>query len=924
MFKSSLLAFLILILILSAFAETSIPLPEHPRPDFERADWLNLNGAWAFEFDAANLGLSEKWFDGKEFSQQILVPFPWGSELSGLADEAVIGWYKKNITVPAEWKGQRIFVIVGASDWLTTGWLDGNEVGQFKGGYTPFEFEITNAVKWGSEQELTLRVDDTEHAFKLYGKQGYGNARGIWQTVYLEARPQVFFEKIHFSPDIDKSRVTVKAYLSDAPQKDGVVEIQFKTGNVPSTRMALKKGKQVSEFTVDIKNQQLWSLDDPFLYEVNARVDIDGAIDRVSTYFGMRKISVEKFPGQDYTYVYLNNKPIYLQLALDQAYHPDGFYTFPTDEFMRNEILLSRQLGLNGQRVHVKIEMPRKLYWADKLGFLIMADVPNSWGEPDEDMRRETKVALDGIIDRDYNHPSIFSWVLFNETWGLFSGEGNERRYLKETQDWVEEMYYYAKKLDPSRLVEDNSPCNYDHVDTDLNTWHAYLPGYAWKDFLDDVSAKTFKHSSWNFVKGKSQKLQPNINSECGNVWGYEGSTGDVDWSWDYHRMMNEFRRHPKIAGWLYTEHHDVINEWNGYVKFDRSQKYTGFEEIYPGMTLNDLHAEFYISTGQDISQNAAPGETVSLPIYASFMTDREVGETLLLQFDVFGWDDLGTFETYGQKLISAPYAPWMNKEFQPVDITMPDKNAVVVVGLTLKDATGTVLHRNFTTYIVSDGVAKKEELRIVKDNKLKLLRFAPNSFSGAEWSLKQWDVMDGLKVNGAGAGFFEYRVTWPSDLSVENIATASLKFEASAKQLFGKDKGVEVGGDYMRGKGTFDNSANKNAYPMTDETEFPSAVRVRINGQAIGVFDLADDPADSRGILSWHSQKQDRRLHEAGSYGYVVDAKIPVSVLQKAQQNGELVIRLEVDDSLPHGLALYGERFGRYMMDPTLVFQLD
>ena len=123
--------------------------------------------------------------------------------------------------------------------------------------------------------------------------------------------------------------------------------------------------------------------------------------------------------------MYLNNKPIYLQLALDQAYHPDGFYTFPTDEFMRDEIIRSRRIGLNGQRVHVKIEIPRKLYWADKLGFLIMADVPNSWGEPDEDMRRETQVALEGMIDRDFNHPSIFSWVIFNETWGLSTGQGN-------------------------------------------------------------------------------------------------------------------------------------------------------------------------------------------------------------------------------------------------------------------------------------------------------------------------------------------------------------------------------------------------------------------------------------------------------------------------------------------------------------------
>ena len=135
-------------------------------------------------------------------------------------------------------------------------------------------------------------------------------------------------------------------------------------------------------------------------------------------------------------------------------------------------------------------------------------------------------------------------------------------------------MYRQAKELDKTRLVEDNSPCNYDHVVTDINTWHAYLPGYAWKDFLDNATNQTFFGSQWNYTKGNTQTNVPMFNSECGNVWGYQGSTGDVDWSWDYHIMMNEFRRHPKVAGWLYTEHHDVINEWNGYWKYDRSMKY--------------------------------------------------------------------------------------------------------------------------------------------------------------------------------------------------------------------------------------------------------------------------------------------------------------------------------------------------------------
>jgi len=306
-----------------------------------------------------------------------------------------------------------------------------------------------------------------------------------------------------------------------------------------------------ADFEIKIPTSRLWSLDDPFLYEVQASLSGSGTrSDSVDSYFGMRKIGVVKLPGSGFTYVALNNKPVYLQLTLDQSYHPDGFYTFPSDEFMRDEILRTRRIGLNGQRLHVKIDVPRKLYWADRLGVLIMADVPNSWGEPAAEMRAETETALRGMIARDFNHPSIFSWVVFNETWGLQQKDG-KRTYLPETQEWVGSMFKLAKSLDPSRLVEDNSPCNYDHVLTDINSWHVYLPGYAWREHLDKVSANAFPGSKWNFIGDRAQADQPLLNSECGNVWGYEGSAGDVDWSWDYHIMINEFRRHPKVCGWL-------------------------------------------------------------------------------------------------------------------------------------------------------------------------------------------------------------------------------------------------------------------------------------------------------------------------------------------------------------------------------------
>jgi hypothetical protein len=188
----------------AAAGQEAIPLPEHPRPDFERPTWLNLNGPWAFRFDSTDVGLQAGWSRGEAgYAREILVPFSWGAPLSGVADEADIGWYARSVEIPAEWEGQRVFLVVGASDWHTTAWLDGHELGAHQGGYTPFSFELTPHLRPGAAQRLVLRVDDTDHAFKLFGKQGYGPARGIWQTPYLEVRGDAYLDDLHFTPNLD-------------------------------------------------------------------------------------------------------------------------------------------------------------------------------------------------------------------------------------------------------------------------------------------------------------------------------------------------------------------------------------------------------------------------------------------------------------------------------------------------------------------------------------------------------------------------------------------------------------------------------------------------------------------------------------------------------------------------------------------------
>jgi hypothetical protein len=909
-------------------AVDSIPLPEHPRPDFERTEWRNLNGRWDFAFDARDEGERAGWMRGSlPSARAIVVPFSWGAPLSGVPDSTDIGWYARTITIPPQWRGRRVFLVVGASDWRTSVWLDGTKVGEHQGGYTPFAVELTAGARHGESQRLTVRVDDSPHAFKLEGKQGYGKARGMWQTVYLEARGGDPLDALHFTPDIRRSVVTVDARLVEPAPRDLTLRVvATNAAGAPVVTRRIRRGQTTARFEMKLPNARLWSLDDPFLHEVSATVSGESvATDSVRSYFGMRSITTVDLPGTNHPYVAINGKPVYLQLALDQAYHPTGYYTFPTDSFTRMEILRARQIGLNGLREHIKIETPRKLYWADRLGVLIMADVPNWWGPPTDTAFREHDDAMRAMIDRDYNHPSIFSWVAYNESWGLLSKVDGKDTYLPETQRRVVESVRLAKSLDPTRLVEDNSPCcKRGHTETDINSWHDYLPGWQWEEHVQRLVDSTFPGSTWNFEQGYRQARQPMINSEFGNVWGYTGSTGDVDWSWDYHRAMDAFRRHPALAGWLYTEHHDVINEWNGYWRFDRSRKETGVGELVAGMSLRDFHSPYYIAVGRDLSSAVRTGESVSVPLWASLLTDeRATGDTLVLRWELYGWTSLGEPRTYTSSARSLPFRPYMSEALAPLTVTMPSEPAVVVLAVRLEDRAGTALHHNFTTFVVEGDPSPVR--RLADGRRVRVSSVPAREVSDAHWSLKSWSALDGLKVNGAGAGHFEYSIPWPSGLARADVEQGSFLVEASAKQLYGKDRDTTTAGegDYMRGGGLHDPSRNRNAYPMTGERPFPSAVTVWVNGRLAGRHELADDPADHRGILSWHSQKRDRLLREAGSYGELLRTTIPTSAVDDAARTGTFVVRLEVSDALPGGLAIYGSKFGRYPLDPTVALVL-
>jgi len=264
-----------------------------------------------------------------------------------------------------------------------------------------------------------------------------------------------------------------------------------------------------------------------------------------------------------------------------------------------------------------------------------------------------------------------------------------------------------------------------------------------------------------------------------------------------------------------------------------------------------------------------------------------------------------------------------MTQPLAPLAVTMPNETAVAVLAVRLEDAAGAVLHRNFTTFIVEGEPPTAATL--ADGARVRAVRVPAASISDGRWSLKQWTVLGGKKLDGAGSGYFEYRIPWPAGLAASDVASASFVVEASAKRLNGKDRDTTVSAndDYMRGGGFHDPSRNPNSYPMTGTTPFPSAVTVTVNGQLAGRWELADDPADSRGILSWHAQPHDGHLYEAGSYGQLVRVPLPAAALADGARTGTIVVRLAVDAALPGGLAIYGSSFGRYPIDPTVLFVL-
>jgi hypothetical protein len=626
----------------------------HPRPDFHRGsvegrDWLDLDGIWEFRFDVDDVGRKQQWHRPEiEFDRHIRVPFPWESHAAwgteaaaGVDDYAstqvlleprgsqgagavqprrhTIGWYRRSFTVPDDWRAGRVVLHVGAADWEIEVWVNGQALGQMESGYLPVEFDLTDALCDG-ENLLVCRVHDPQYVEdRPLGKQHrwYTTCSGIWQPVWLEPLPETHVQNIRLTPDLGNKSVGVEATCKmSADTTQMVVGISDEQGRqVGQQVLELQEEGRFSGWVQLGDDAVTWSPACPHLYDVTVTLrngDVD--IDTVYSYFGLREIGVAPIVADGPHYVTVNGRSVYLKGTLDQSFNPWGVYTYPSDEALRRHLEQAIEAGFNFLRVHVKLETPRYLYWADRLGLLLQCDLPNfgydGWSEAALDRHERL---LHGALARDYNHPSIISWCLFNETWGL---GGDDYRDDSERQKWVERMWRLAKQTDPTRLIEDNSACLYDHVVTDLNSWHFYLNDYEEaSSHIANVVANTRPGSSFNFVSGREQNNQPLLNSEYGGI---SCQMGDKDVSWCFKFLTDLLRQHPEICGYVYTELHDIEWERNGVYNYDGSRKQFGYN-------VAEFQSEPYFAFDGPPAETVSPASQLRLPVFTVCETLDEI-----------------------------------------------------------------------------------------------------------------------------------------------------------------------------------------------------------------------------------------------------------------------------------------------------------
>ncbi len=533
---------------------------EYPRPQFVRKAWQNLNGLWEYAI-RPQFGDKPSVFDGK-----ILVPFPVESALSGVmkpVGEENQLWYRRTFEIPEEWKDKQIRLNFGAVDWECQVWINDQLVGEHRGGYNAFSFNITHALQKSGKQEIVVAVwDPVDAGMQARGKQvakphaiWYTSVTGIWQTVWLEPVHEVYLRSAKIVPDIDAGAVRIEG-VGDGVESGMEIEARVL---VKDKIIASERWDAHQEQAIPIADAQLWSPDSPFLYDLKLTLfDKKGKVlDEVNSYFGMRKTSLGKDENGAQK-LFLNNEELFHYGPLDQGWWPDGLYTAPTDEALKYDIEVTRQLGFNMIRKHVKIEPDRWYYWCDKLGVMVWQDMPNGDthigpNEPDivrsGQSARQFRYELRQMIKNFGNHPSIVMWVPFNEGWGQF-----------DTPSIVD----LIRKLDPSRLINNVSGWA-DRSVGDVHDIHAY-PGPAMPPLEDNRAAVLGEFG------GLGLPLEGHTWQSADN-WGYRQYETVEDLTVAYRELLRRLYhlRGDGLAAAVYTQTTDVEIEVNGLMTYDRA-----------------------------------------------------------------------------------------------------------------------------------------------------------------------------------------------------------------------------------------------------------------------------------------------------------------------------------------------------------------
>lgn len=564
----------------------------YPRPQFVRNSYLDLNGKWNFRFDDKNEGLSCGWYKGFE-DCKILVPFSYETVKSGIGctQSHEIIWYSRSIDFASIYgQGKNVILNFEGVDYKTELWVNGVFIGAHEGGYTRFSFDITGAVHTG-ENVLTLRIQDSFSTIQPRGKQRwlkenydcwYVQTTGIWKSVWAEAVEEIYLRHLHIIPRYDENSVDLEYQIentSEGKQIEVETIITYKDDLICSHREILVKENYTRRFSLENDNVKwkvkYWCPKSPHLYDVCVRIYYGGILcDEVGSYFGLRKISALG------NRIQLNNMDYYLRMILDQGYWKDSGLTPPDDEAIKKNIDEILAYGYNGVRKHQKIEDDRFYYWADVKGVLVWCEAPSFYELDNMAVGKVTSEWMD-IVMQHYNHPSIITWVPFNESWGI-------PRVIKDkkAQHFTQSLYYLTKTLDDTRLVISND--GWEHTKSDIITLHDYASDgkqlkHNWRYPEENLSnLRAFNGERYAFAEGYKYEGQPLILSEFGGIaygnteegWGYgEEERDEEDYLRRLESLIDAVLDMGQFCGFCMTQLTDVEQEQNGHMYMDHSDK---------------------------------------------------------------------------------------------------------------------------------------------------------------------------------------------------------------------------------------------------------------------------------------------------------------------------------------------------------------